>query len=215
MFSRKYVFETKKTKSLRYFKNVSAILGLFFFFYSLFCGIFIIVSDNENVISENVFFKKSPDVIAVFTGDLGRIPFALSKAQKHKSSKIYITGVYSKNSIESILENHKNRYPVDDRDIVVDYLARNTVENVISTLRYLRSNIGLNRVMIISHDYHIMRIKLIMENLQTETDQYEFYYSGVKTDYLNFRNLKILYTEVYKLFRTYAFLFFWNSGQEA
>ncbi|MFZ9001756.1 MAG: YdcF family protein [Bacteriovoracaceae bacterium] len=175
--------------------------------------LFIIVSDNENIVSENTFFKSSPDLIAVFTGDLGRIPFALEKAQLHKETQLFITGVYSKNSINSILSKYREETPINQEQMHVDYLARNTVENVLSTLRFLRSQDEINRILVISHDYHIMRIKLIMENLKAETDPYEFYYSGVKTDYTNLRNLKVLYKEVYKLIRTYGFLLFWNSGQ--
>ncbi len=214
MFSRKYVFESKKTRSLRYLKNVLSIFSIVFLFYSLFCFIFIIVSDKENVLAKDSFFHSSPDLIVVFTGDLGRIPFALKKAQLHKDTQLFITGVYSKNSINSIIANYDKDFPIDKDKMKVDYLARNTVENVISTLRFLRSQDEFKRILIISHDYHIMRIKLIMENLKSETEPYQFFYSGVKTDYTHFRNLKILYKEVYKLIRTYGFLLLWNSGQE-
>lgn len=215
MFSRKYVFEVKKTRYLRYFKNVLTYSCLFLIIYSLFCGIFIIVSDNENTMADQTFFKKSPDLIAVFTGDLGRIPFALKKAYEYKESKLFITGVYSKNSIKTILENYHSEYKIDAAKLEIDYLARNTVENVISTLRYLRTENSAKRILIISHDYHIMRIKLIMENLKGSHEPYDFYYLGLKTDYSNWRNLKILYTEVYKLIRTFGFLLFWNSGLDS
>jgi uncharacterized SAM-binding protein YcdF (DUF218 family) len=159
---------------------------------------------------EKLFFNRPPDLIVVFTGDQGRIPYALRKAKELKQSQIFITGVHSKNSVQTLLNPLTLSEDFDANFLEIDYLARNTVENVISTLRYLRENRSLKTVLIISHDYHIMRIKLITNKIKASSDQIEFFYEGVPTSYANKRNLKILYKEVYKLFRTYLFLLLWD-----
>ena len=59
-------------------------------------------------------------------------------------------------------------------------------------------------------DYHIMRIKLLFDNLKSKNTSYKFFYHGIPTDYSKFRNIKILYKEVFKLIRTYGFILFWD-----
>lgn len=135
-------------------------------------------------------------------------------AKEFNQSNIFITGVYSKNSVNTLIQ------PLDLEGIVnpdllnIDYLARNTVENVLATLQFLRSKNGINTVLIISSDYHIMRIKLILDKVKVKEDKYVFNYSGVPTNYSEMRSLKILYTEVFKYLRTYFFLLLWESEQQ-
>jgi uncharacterized SAM-binding protein YcdF (DUF218 family) len=210
MFSSKYIFETRRTRYWRYFQNTLFIFGLSLIFYSIFCLAFILVSKKSNESSQEAFFKRPPDLIVVYTGDLGRIPYAIKKAKEYKQSNIFITGVYSKNSVESLLKPLGVSEQLDRKLLNIDYLARNTVENVISTYRHLRMRKGIKRVLIISHDYHIMRIKLIINKLKTSQDKYDFYYSGVETDYSKWRSIKILYKEVFKLVRTWGFLSLWD-----
>ncbi|MCO4792222.1 MAG: YdcF family protein [Bacteriovoracaceae bacterium] len=171
---------------------------------------FIVVSEDENKISKEAFFKRPPDAIVVFTGDKGRIGYGLQKAREYNQPRIFITGVYSKNSVDTLLDLKESVNPPNPDMIEIDYLASNTVENVLSTLRYLRKNKGLKRILLVSHDYHIMRIKIIMNQLSSEKETYEFYYSGIETKYDNFRSLKILYKEVFKITRTWGFLMLWD-----
>ena len=94
--------------------------------------------------------------------------------------------------------------------IDIDYWAQNTVENVISTIRYLRQRQGIKNVLIISHDYHIGRIKLIFEHLISNKDNFKLYFLGIETNYKNYQNIKILHKELFKLFRAFVFLVFWD-----
>lgn len=215
MFKSKYIFETKQTRLQRYLKNFMFILVVGFILYSILSVIFILVSENASKSSLERFFNRPPDLIAVFTGDAGRIPFALKKAQEYKQPHIFITGVYSKNNVDTLLTPLKVEEKINPDMLQIDYLARNTLENCISTLRYLRENKVYKNILIISHDYHIMRIKLIMNNIIQPGEDFEFHYSGIKTTYSNWRNLKILYTEVFKLLRTYGFLMFWDSQENS
>lgn len=219
MFDKKYVFETKYTRSKRRYRN-------FFLLFLMFCTSFILLAiyipifaQKENEASAQAFFQKSPDVIAVYTGDAGRLAYTFEKADKYPSSKIFISGVYSKNNLRILLNNQGADLSVDEfleqesHHIELEFLARNTVENGIATLNYLRSleNEGHKNVLVISSDYHILRIALILKTLNTD-GKYNFYYESIAHDYSQIRNLKILFKEVYKLLRTSTFLFFWDNN---
>jgi uncharacterized SAM-binding protein YcdF (DUF218 family) len=210
MFSSKYVFETQQTRYFRYIKNFTFIFSLSWVLYSFSCLLFIVVSERESQASSATFFKKPPDVIVIFTGDRGRIEKGFKLAKKYNQNKIFITGVYSKNSVTTLINKNKLDSNLNLNLIEIDYLARNTVENALSTLRYLRKKESLKKVLFVSHDYHIMRIKLIMAQILNKDDKFYFNFHGIETDYYKWRNIKILYKEVFKLIRTYGFLLLWD-----
>lgn len=211
MFKSKYIFETKKTRTIRYIKNASFILFLSFVCYSISTLLFLLVSKNENTLTQEVFYKRPPDLIVVFTGHKGRIPYAVSLAKKYKQNSLFISGVHSKNTVDTLIAPMNLDGKINPDLLHIDYLARNTVENVLSTLQFLRKKPGLETILIVSHDYHIMRIKHIMNKLRTPDDRYRFYFAGVKTQYNSIRSVKILYKEVFKYIRTYLFLLLWDS----
>lgn len=212
MFGPKYIFETRGTRTLRYTRNTLALLFSLSFIYLIAGYFFILFSFNENNTSQQRFFKDSPDLIVIFTGQSGRIPYGMSLAKKYNQSNIFITGVYEKNSVQTLLAPLELEDKIDHNLLNIDYYARNTVENCLSTLRHLREKKGFKNILIVSHDYHIPRIKTIFHSIMAEDDDYKIYYSGVETDYTNWKNLKILYTEVYKYLRTYAFLMVWDTS---
>ncbi|WP_081653706.1 YdcF family protein [Bacteriovorax sp. BSW11_IV] len=214
MFKSKYLFETRRTRTLRYLKNTSFLIFIGGVFYTIFCLLFLIVSKNETTLSKEAFFKRPPDLIVVFTGDQGRIPHAMELAKEYNQSNIFITGVYSKNSVNTLIQPLNLEGLVDPDLLNIDYLARNTVENVLATLQFLRTKNGIKTVLIVSSDYHIMRIKLILDKVKVSEDDYNFNYAGVPTDYSRPRSLKILYTEAFKYLRTYFFLLLWESEQQ-
>ncbi len=215
MFTKKYMFETQHTRYLRYIKNIFLIIFFSFTLYSLCCLLFILVSNNENQITQEHFFQKAPDLIAVFTGDSGRISYAISQAMEYKQSQIFITGVYAKNTVKSLLIPYKEKGSNLNNRLTIDYSARNTIGNIVSTVKYLNDHKTIKTIVIISHDYHIMRIKLIMNKLKASTNEkHTFFYKGISTNYLNFRNIKILYKEVFKFIRLFVIpADFWDEAR--
>ena len=206
----KYVFESKSTKMYRHLQGVLIILVSIFLTYSFVCSILLLDARNETKNAKTSFVNTPPDLIVAFTGGPGRIEYAVKKAQEFKQPNVFISGVYEKNSVKTLMNPlHPNAAETDH--IEIDYTARNTVENVVSTLKYLRSNRGLNKILIISSDYHIMRIKQIINTLSREDDKFEFYFSAVPSNYLHLRNIKLLYIETFKLVRTKIFLLFWDQ----
>ena len=211
IFGRKYIFETKRTRFVRLALNISVGLVAFYILWNCLCFILILSASQEKKDANATFFNKPPDLIVVFTGDAGRIPFALQAAANYKQPNIFITGVYQKNTVDSILTRFEEAKMIDTDLVDIDYEARNTFENVIYTLKYLRENPGFEKVLIISSDYHILRSKLLMQQLKGPQDNYEFYYVGISSDYSRPRNLKILYTEFFKLMKTLVMITLWEG----
>jgi uncharacterized SAM-binding protein YcdF (DUF218 family) len=184
-------------------------LSLIYLFQAI---ILISVSKKETENAEAFFFNRTPDLIVVFTGDAGRIPFALKKLKKHSETPLFITGVYSANSVRTIISHNASEElaaKIDSDRLRIDYQATNTVENVISTVHYLRKNHELNNIMVISHDYHIMRIRMIFDNIKVEKDNLKIKYVGLNSDYTSIRGVTILFKEVFKYIRTFFFLLLW------
>lgn len=216
MFNKKYVFETKYTRSKRRYRNILLFVLVSFVSFILLSIYIPIYAKKQNEITAQAFYQKSPDVIAVYTGDAGRLAYTFQKANSYPSSKIFISGVYSKNNLEILLNKQGANVSVEDfleqesHHIELEYLARNTVENGIATLNYLRGLKGHKNVLVISSDYHILRISLILKTLNGD-GKYNFFYESIAHDYSEVRNLKVLFKEVYKLLRTTTFLLFWDN----
>jgi uncharacterized SAM-binding protein YcdF (DUF218 family) len=217
MFEKKYVFETRATRNKRILFNLSIFLLGFMIVLSLFTLYLPMYAKDQREVAGQALYKKAPDIICVLTGDSGRIAYALELAKKYPSAKIFITGVYAKNSLETLVRSQGEGLSVDEfiqqqsHHIDLDYHARNTVENGIATLNYLRQHEEHRRVLVVSSDYHILRTKLIFDTLFDSELDYHFYYSGIQKDYSNWRRIKILFKEVYKLVKTASFLFFWDQ----
>jgi uncharacterized SAM-binding protein YcdF (DUF218 family) len=201
----KYMFESKSTRIYRHLASLGLFLISIFLGYTFICSILLLDARNETKNSKTKFVQTPPDLIVVFTGGVGRIEYAVKKAREFKQPNVFITGVNEKNSVQTLL-SPINVPAKESEHFDLDYTARNTVENVVSTLKYLRSNNNVNKVLIISSDYHIMRIKHIIQTLRLPSDHYEFYYSAVTSNYLHYKNIKTLYIETFKLVRTKAFL---------
>jgi uncharacterized SAM-binding protein YcdF (DUF218 family) len=194
------------TKAWRYLRNATTLFLVFSFAY-LSCGYFFIQqAQKEKNRSLEKFFGITPDLIVIFTGARGRIPYGISLAKKYKQSNILITGVYDKNNLQTLIEPLTIEEEINTNLIEIDYFANNTFENVLSTLRYLRIKKGFKNVLVVSHDYHLPRIKTIFRNMMAKEDDYRLYYIGVDSNYKTYRDYKVLYKEVYKYIRTYAFL---------
>lgn len=190
-------------------------VGLLFIAFILMCVYIPIYAHNQNEETELAFFQRSPDVIAVFTGDSGRIDYTLKKAEDYPSAKVFITGVYAKNSLKTLLQKQGKEISVDEyleqesHHIELDYLARNTIENCLNTLRYLNGLKQNKTLLIISNDYHMFRISKIMNALNDNPDV-KVYYESISTDFSEKQNIMKLMKEVYKLIKSSTFLMFWD-----
>lgn len=161
------------------------------------------------------------DCLIIFTGDTGRIPLGLQMANTHKIPKIFITGVYNRNTLPIILRKnaHLLELPQLQRPknqsqwIEIDYSAQNTIGNVLSTLQFLRKEKLYKKIIIVSSDYHLYRIKFIMQKLRLYQDDFQFYYMPVQTIATNFRSLKLICLEIIKIFNAQGIFLFWENDK--
>jgi uncharacterized SAM-binding protein YcdF (DUF218 family) len=208
MLGKKYTFETKTTRLRRLL-----VSGVFLFALSV--GVIVsfivyipIYAKMQKGRASGAFYQKSPDAIAVFTGDSGRISYALELLKKNPSSKLFISGVHAANSFKTLIE--KQAGPITGGEVVnnvgmqvdLDYKSKNTFENVRETVRFLKNNSGFNKVLIISSDYHIMRIKLIISH-EMKGNRPEFYFDSVTNSYTSWNDIKKLLKESVKISRTF------------
>lgn len=217
MFYKKYVFESKRTRSARFLNSLLAITIISTSVITLLCIYIPQFAQDQNEIAGQAFFKRTPDVIAVFTGDSGRIDYTFKKAEKYPSAKVFITGVYSKNTLKTLLHRQGKNLSVEEfldqesHHIELDYLARNTIENGLATLHFVNktSEVKEKNILIISSDYHILRVSMIMDTLNDNPNNH-FYYESISSDYRKISNIKKLLKEVYKTLKASAFLSLWD-----
>ncbi len=220
MFTKEYIFETRWTRHRRGLVNFFLFVVFLLATVTTLCVWIPLFAENKTRESEAFLYERTPDLIAVFTGDRGRIPEALEAGEQYPDSKILISGVYKDNSLNTIYkyqlseikrEELSEIVEVQSQRIEIDYSARNTIENVISTFQFLHKHSGLENVLIISHDYHILRISLILQGLKTPEGEFNFHFRGVKSDYGQWHNLRVLFKEVFKLAKTGIFLLLWDA----
>lgn len=208
MLGRKYIFETESTRVRRLFiSGAITSIGVFVFIVTFIIYIPIYAKMQKGR-ANGALFQKSPDAIAVFTGDKGRIAYAMELLKKNPTSKLFISGVYAKNSVQTLLNKQSNpttsqQLSSPAMQVDLDYESKNTFENVRETVEYLKINPQLKNVLIISSDYHIMRIKLIFSHFLSNSKQ-EFYFDSVPTDFTKWKQTKKLLIEALKLARTFV-----------
>jgi uncharacterized SAM-binding protein YcdF (DUF218 family) len=210
MFGRKYVFETKSTRLRRLLLSglifssiVIGVLGTFIVYIPIYAKM-------QKGRAAGAFFQKSPDAIAVFTGDKGRIAYALELLKKNPSSRLFISGVHAANSFQTLVDKQASPSTGEavknvGMQVDLDYKSRNTFENVQETLKFLKKNAEFKKVLIISSDYHIMRIKLIMSHNMT-SEKPDLYFDSVNTPYSTWSDVKKLLLEAVKITRTFFLL---------
>jgi len=210
MLGRKYTFETKSTRVRRLVISGAFLSGLTIALMITFIIYIPIYAKMQKGRANGAFFQKSPDAIAVFTGDKGRIAYAMELLKKNPTSKLFISGVHAANSFQTLLA--KQSIPTTTEElsaagmqIDLDYESKNTFENVRETVEYLKSNPDLKKVLIISSDYHIMRVKLIISHFMDDS-QKEFYFDSVPNSYTSWKETRKLLKEAVKIMRTFVLL---------
>lgn len=211
MFGRRYTFESKSTRLRRLllsggfaFLISVALLASFIIYIPIYAKM-------QKGRAAGAFFQKSPDAIAVFTGDKGRIAYAMELLKTNPTAKLFISGVHAANSVQTLM-NKKVLTTTTSEDVStaetqvdIDYESRNTFENVRETVEYLKANPKLEKVLVISSDYHIMRVKLIISHFM-HGSRPEFYFDSVPNSYTSWRETRKLLKEAIKIVRTWVIL---------
>lgn len=210
MLGRKYTFETKSTRLRRLLISGAFLSGLTIALLVTFIIYIPIYAKMQKGRANGAFFQKSPDAIAVFTGDKGRIAYAMELLKKNPTSNLFISGVHAANSFQTLLA--KQSIPTTTEELSaagmqvdLDYESKNTFENVRETVEYLKANPDINKVLIISSDYHIMRVKLIISHFMDDSKK-EFYFDSVPNSYTSWKETRKLLKEAVKIMRTFVLL---------
>ncbi len=195
IFDKDYLFETEETKKKKLRMKIFIGFCIFFvvFVFSPMCHHY--YANRLIVQSQEKYFQNPPDLIAVFTGGAGRIERALQLSREHPSSKILISGVYNKNTLQILLNrflkegNTEEGLDYYSRIIELDFNALNTYGNVEETLKFLEENKTYKKVLFVSSDYHLPRINLLIRfQREPKRHKIEYYFEGVRTsgtlDYL-------------------------------
>ena len=90
-------------------------------------------------------------------------------------------------------------------NVDLDYESKNTYQNVKETVEFIQNNPMIQNVLIISSDYHILRIKMIFNHL-IDSPKLNFYFDGLQLEYTNWENVRKLLKETAKIFRTFIYL---------
>ena len=72
--------------------------------------------------TKSLLFEEAPDIIVVFTGDQGRVEHALKLAARYPTAKLYISGVFSQNSLITLVQENKVKLPPTRG---IDWLSQN------------------------------------------------------------------------------------------
>lgn len=207
MLGRKYVFESKSTRLKRILISAGLVGAITLALIISFIVYIPVYAKMQKGRSKGAFFQKSPDAIAVFTGDRGRISYALDLMTKNPSAKLFISGVYAANSFQNILNAQANPATGEavnnsGMQFELDYASKNTYQNVIETVRFLEKNPQFNKVLIISSDYHIMRIRLIISHF-IKGEKPQIYFDSVAGTYDEWSDVRKLLKEAVKIVRSY------------
>ncbi len=210
IFSRKYVFESKKTRALRLALNAAVLAVGVVALYGTFLVFTVMTARTEgNRLSEGLY-QKSPDAIVVFTGDKGRIKRALELTRKWPEAKMLISGVHGANNLKTIMAGHQDAETLlaSPQQVDIDYEALDTMGNVRETLEHLdASSEKIERVLVVTSDYHVLRVRMIFRT-QLGQRPLQLFYEGVPSQWNEWSNIKKLVLESLKTLRVWFLLTF-------
>jgi len=208
IFDRKYIFETKRTRAIRMALNSLLVGVAFIVAYCVFLLIILMTAKSEETRKSEGLYQKSADVIVVFTGDKGRIKRALTLTTKWPEARVMISGVYGSNTLKTIVTGQVGaeellKSPVQ---VEIDYEALDTLGNVRETLEHLKnSTLTPKRVLVVTSDYHVMRVRMIFNHLM-KNETYQVYYEGVESNWSRWSNITKLFKESLKTLRVWFIL---------
>ena len=166
--------------------------------------------------AETFFYEKSPDIVAVFTGDKGRLEYAFKILEKYPESKLLISGVYNKNTLKSLMQTVPVTISEDQaaQIIELDYQAKNTFENVLMTLQFIKKDATTKKVLIISSDYHLLRIKFLFSTLSIDKSDFEIQFFGVNSESNFLQQIFDASIEGLKIMRAAIISLFWFNEEK-
>lgn len=104
------------------------------------------------------------DVIVCLTGGKGRIRHALELHEKGFGRMLYISGIDPQVQLREIIRELKFVGPIDERNLVLENVATNTLENARQVEKFLRER-RLGSVLVVTSVYHVRRAHFIFRKI--------------------------------------------------
>jgi uncharacterized SAM-binding protein YcdF (DUF218 family) len=205
IFSRKYVFETRKTKARRLLLNAAVALVALSLFYVTFLATILVVARNERERWAQGLFQRNPDALVVFTGDKGRIQRSIEMLKRWPEAQLLISGVHGANSLKTLVAGQSDAQTLLDSpaQVELDYEALNTMGNVRETLEHLGPK--ARSLLVVTSDYHVMRVRMIFHADQSPNKP-EVFFEGIPASYTSWKQVKKLVLESVKIVRVWMLL---------
>ncbi len=113
------------------------------------------------------------DAIVALTGGAQRIGDAIDLLGKGYGSRLLITGVNERTSLEEIARLNPGRQRVIECCVDLDYRARNTLGNAIETRRWMNEN-GFRSLIVVTSNYHMPRTLIELDHVLPEARKVPF-----------------------------------------
>jgi uncharacterized SAM-binding protein YcdF (DUF218 family) len=113
------------------------------------------------------------DAIVALTGGAQRIGDAIDLLGKGYASRLLITGVNEKTSLEEIARLNPGRRRVIECCVDLDYRARNTIGNAIETRRWMNEN-GFRSMIVVTSNYHMPRTLIELDHVLPDARKVPF-----------------------------------------
>ena len=140
------------------------------------------------------------DGIVVLTGDQYRIAKGIELLKNYPDKKLLISGVNKNINAIDIMKKFPNNKNLFECCIDIGKDAKNTFENIIETIKWMKSN-EFTSIIIVTSDYHVPRVKLEINRF---IDNQEIFYEVVKNDETDsIQRLKKITLEYIKYIRTF------------
>lgn len=192
IFSRRYVFETKKTRARRFLLNAAAALGLAAFTYGVFLFYILMVAQTERNRAAEGLYQKSPESIVVFTGDRGRLAKGIELLKRWPSAKLFISGVHGANNLSTLVAGQADAQALLDSgtQVELDYDALDTMGNVRETLEHLSQAADkTERLLVVTSDYHVLRVRMIFQKEMQHKESPRIFFDGIPTPRSDWKKL--------------------------
>ena len=151
-------------------------------------------------INKTYEFPKKVQGIAVLTGGKGRIEKALSIFNNYPESKLIISGVHKKVSLDNIIS--KSSY--NKSSIFIDKASESTLQNAIEIVRWANEN-SLEHVLIITSYYHMPRSMLLLNYFGKDINFYPIPVSQKLTNNNKIKGNIFLFEEYFKFLLSNSF----------
>lgn len=150
-------------------------------------------------------FNNEADAIIVLTGARGRIDAGIELLLAKKAKRLFISGVGKDTSLNDLLKNLSaiEKEKLEEANIYLGHFASSTHENALETANWVSQH-KLNKIILVTSNYHMIRSLLEMERLMPEVQFIPYQVVQDIKFWKNFDNIKLIIKEYNKFLFSYV-----------